>query len=126
MARDHVVKGVLEDREVHVAGHARRADDHEPRAERAAVIALVQGDEPFLGERQRVPSRFPVQQGFRHSAIPLPVTAAARWVLAAAVMSLLRQVGRQASKPAGAVWFGFELKNRFAHSITNPGSSSGM
>ncbi|HJY58308.1 MAG TPA: hypothetical protein VJ418_18155 [Streptosporangiaceae bacterium] len=68
MARDHVVERALQDREVHRAGDADCGDQDEPAAERSAVVALVQGDEPFLGERQRVPLRFLVQRerGFRH------------------------------------------------------------
>jgi hypothetical protein len=71
--RDHIVERALEDGEVHLAGDPYCADDHKSGAERAAVIALVQGEEPFLGERQRVPRRFPVrrERGFRHRATPL-------------------------------------------------------
>ena len=58
MARDHVIERALEHREVHRAGDAERGNYQVPAAERPAVVTLVEGDEPFLGEGQRVPLRF--------------------------------------------------------------------
>ena len=54
MARDHVVEGALERREIHRASDPERGHYQVAAAERSAVVPLVHGDEPFLRDRQRV------------------------------------------------------------------------
>jgi hypothetical protein len=55
MARDYVIERTLQHRQIHRTGNTERRNDHVPAAERPAVITLVEAEEPFLGERQRVP-----------------------------------------------------------------------
>jgi hypothetical protein len=68
MARDHVIERALQHREIHRTGDAERGDQQEPPAERPAVVALVQGEKPFLRERQRVALLLLVrhERGFCH------------------------------------------------------------
>src|SRR5580704_17009455 len=70
VACDHVVERALEQREVHVTGDADLADQQEPGAERPAITPMVEGDEPFLGKRQRVPLRLRRERGRSHTAFP--------------------------------------------------------
>jgi hypothetical protein len=55
MARDHIVERTLQHRQIHRTSDTERGNDQVPAAERPAFITLVEADEPFLGERQRVP-----------------------------------------------------------------------
>ena len=88
MARDHVVERALQHRQIHRTGDTERGNDHEPAAERPAVITLVHGEEPFLGERQRVPLGFLVQRhrGVRHcrNSLALPGLRVSAVVIAVA------------------------------------------
>jgi hypothetical protein len=62
MTLDHIIQSPLQHLNVHPAGHSYRADLQEPGAERPAVIAAVQRQEPFLREGQRVSHRLLVRQ----------------------------------------------------------------
>ena len=59
MAGDHVIERSLQHGEIHRAGDPQRADHHEPGTERPALITLVKGDEPFLGQGTAGTARIP-------------------------------------------------------------------